>query len=45
MSFTEKIDALDLIIEVLKDHERKLDEVSQRLENILEKRDLRENWK
>ena len=45
MSYTEKIDVLDMIIQVLKDHEKKLDEISQRLENILEKRDLREKWK
>ena len=33
MSFTEKIDVLDLLIQVLRDHEAKLDELVERLEN------------
>jgi len=32
MSFTEKIDVLDLIIQTLKDHETKLDQLVERLE-------------
>jgi len=32
MSFTEKIDVLDLLIQVLRDHEAKLDELVGRLE-------------
>ena len=31
--FDEKIDVIDLIINVLKDHEKKLDELVSRLEN------------
>lgn len=31
---SEKVDMLDLIITTLKDHEKKLDEISQRLETI-----------
>ncbi|MBD3205608.1 response regulator [Candidatus Bathyarchaeota archaeon] len=34
MSFTDKIDVLDLIINVLNEHERKLDELVDRLEVI-----------
>ena len=33
MSFTEKIDVLDLLIQVLRDHEAKLDELVERLDN------------
>ena len=33
MSTTEKIDVLDLIINVLKDHEKRLDELIGKLEN------------
>lgn len=33
-SFPEKMDALDLIITALKDHEKRLDELYQRLEDI-----------
>jgi len=36
MSFTEKIDILDLIINVQKEHEQKLDELTERLEHIVE---------
>ena len=32
MSFTEKVDVLDLLIQVLRDHEAKLDELIERLE-------------
>jgi len=32
MSFTEKIDVLDLLIQSLQDHEAKLDELIERLE-------------
>ncbi|UCD44053.1 MAG: hypothetical protein JSV27_07870 [Candidatus Bathyarchaeota archaeon] len=32
--FDEKIDVIDLIINVLKDHEKKLDELVSRLENV-----------
>lgn len=32
--FSEKLDTLDLMINVLKDHEKRLDELSHRLENI-----------
>ena len=35
MSYTEKMDVLDLIIETLKEHERALDELTQRLEACL----------
>lgn len=37
MSFTEKIDVLDLIIQTLKDLEQKMDELVERLETITEK--------
>ena len=36
MSFTEKIDVLDLIINTLNEHEQKLDELTERLEVIIE---------
>ena len=36
MSFTEKIDVLDLVINVLNEHERKLDLLVERLEIIVE---------
>ena len=35
MSFTEKIDVLDLIIQTLNEHEQKLSEIVERLEAIL----------
>ena len=34
MSLTEKIDVLDLLIAVLKEHEKRLDELIRRLENL-----------
>lgn len=33
--FNEKIDTLDLIINALKDHEKRLDAISERLENLV----------
>ena len=36
MTFTERIDVLDLIINVLNEHEKKLDDLVQRLELIVE---------
>lgn len=33
MSFTEKMDVLDLLINIIKEHEAKLDELISRLEN------------
>ncbi|GAH48951.1 unnamed protein product, partial [marine sediment metagenome] len=35
MSFTEKIDVLDLLINVLREHEEKLDELIERMEQIV----------
>jgi len=35
MSMTEKVDVLDLIIEVLKEHEKALDAIAERLEKAL----------
>ena len=37
MSFTEKIDVLDLIINVVKEHEEKLDELVERLERTCDR--------
>jgi len=34
MNYTTKIDVLDLIIETLKEHEKALDSLIQRLENV-----------
>jgi hypothetical protein len=34
MSFTEKVDVLDLLINIIKDHEKKLDEITSKLETI-----------
>jgi len=34
MSFTEKMDVLDLLINIIKEHEEKLDELISRLENL-----------
>ena len=34
MSFTDKMDAIDLIITALKDHEKRLDDVVARLEEL-----------
>jgi len=49
LSFTEKIDVLDLIINVVKEHEEKLDELLERLEVICDrcpllKDERREDW-
>ena len=54
MSFTEKIDVMDLLISVLKDHEEKLDELEERFEKLVERLekaieqcpavDSREDW-
>ena len=41
---TERIDVLDMIISVLKEHEKTLDELADRLENVtavLERRTMR----
>lgn len=35
VSYTKKMDVLDLIIEALKEHEKALDEISHRLESCL----------
>ena len=43
MSYVEKVDVLDLIIEVLKEHERKLDELTERLERVLDQ--TLKDWK
>jgi len=37
MSFTEKIDVLDLLIELLMDHEKRLDELIYSLELLVER--------
>ena len=42
MSFTEKIDVLDLLINILKEHEEKLDQLITRLEGCAEKRSLKD---
>ena len=34
MSFTEKVDVMDLIINVLNEHEKKLDEIVERFEKL-----------
>ena len=34
MSFTEKIDVLDLLVNVLREHEEKLDEIVERFEKL-----------
>lgn len=39
MSFTEKMDVLDLLINVLSEHEEKLDDLVERLEMIIEAKD------
>ncbi len=36
MLFTEKIDVLDLLINILREHEEKIDELVARLEQITE---------
>jgi len=40
MSFTEKIDVLDLLIKILQEHEKKLDELVERLELWVNKIDV-----
>lgn len=37
MGFTEKIDVLELLINILTEHEKKLDMIATRLETITEK--------
>ena len=37
MSYTEKIDVLDLLIEILMNHEKRLDELVVRLELLFER--------
>jgi len=54
MSFTEKIDVMDLIINVLREHEEKLDKTVERFEKLVERlekaiercpaADTREDW-
>ena len=34
MSFTEKVDVLDLLVNILREHEEKLDELVSRLEAV-----------
>ena len=36
MSYTAKLDVLELLINILKEHERKLDELVGRIERLLE---------
>lgn len=36
MSYTEKIDVLDLLIEILHEHEKRLDDLVYRLELLVE---------
>jgi hypothetical protein len=38
----DRVDIIDLLISLLKDHEKKLDDLSYRLERLLEERDLTE---
>ena len=38
MSFTQKINVLDMIIETLREHEKALDDIVQRLEALQPKR-------
>lgn len=44
MSLTEKVDVLDLIISVLREHEEKLSEISDRLERLVKKKE-RGDWR
>jgi len=37
MSYTEKMDVIDLIIEALKEHEKALDEIATRLDACIRK--------
>lgn len=41
MSFTEKIDVLDLLIEILMNHEKRLDELVARLELLVDQIDVK----
>ena len=34
MSFTEKVDVLDLLIKILEEHEKRLDQLVSRLEHL-----------
>lgn len=34
MSFTEKIDVLEMLIQIIQEHEKKLDEITVRLEQV-----------
>jgi len=38
--YTQKIDVLDLLINILKEHERKLDELVGRIERLLEEAEV-----
>ena len=40
MSFTEKIDVLDLLIEILMNHEKRMDELVARLELLVDHLDV-----
>jgi len=40
MSYTEKIDVLDLLIELLMEHEKRLDELVYRLELLVNRIDV-----
>ena len=40
MSYTEKIDVLELLIEILMEHEKKLDELVTRLERLVDQLDV-----
>ncbi|MBA7700523.1 hypothetical protein ES703_109238 [subsurface metagenome] len=37
MSFTEKVDVLDMLINILTEHEKKFDELVTRLEEVAER--------
>ena len=39
MSYTEKIDVLDMVIDILVDHEKTLDSLISRLEKLLDRRE------
>jgi len=45
MSSTEKMDVLDMVIDILVDHEKTLDGLIQRLENNLEQQQLLRDWR
>ena len=45
MSFTEKIDVLDLLIEVLQEHEQQLDVQVARIEKVADRLTLKEYLK